>query len=54
MPRSKPFDTDDETTKSLMAEGKGAEKHKPKPDKKLKHLAKEMLKQQEGHRKPKT
>jgi hypothetical protein len=53
MPRSKRFDADDESTKSLMTEGEGAEKHKSKPDKKLKHLAKEMLKQQEGHQEPK-
>jgi hypothetical protein len=53
MPRSKSSDPDDKSTKTLMTEGKGAEKHKSAPDKKLKHLAKEMLEQQEGHQKPK-
>jgi hypothetical protein len=53
MPRSKGFDQDDESTKTLISEGKGAKKHTSKPDKKLKHLAKEMLKQQEGDQKPK-
>jgi hypothetical protein len=47
MPSSK-FDRVDEPTKSLMTEGAGAKKRQSKPDKKLKHLAKEMLRQQEG------
>ncbi len=53
MPESKGSDTEDESTKTLIAEGKGAEKHTSKPDKKLKHLAKEMLKQQDGDQKSK-
>jgi hypothetical protein len=53
MPRSKGFDTDDESTKTLISEGKGAEKRASKPDKKLKHLAQEMLKQQDGDQKQK-
>jgi hypothetical protein len=53
MPKSKPSDADDGPTKTLMTEGKGAEKQKPNSDKKLKHLAKEMLKQEEGRQKPK-
>jgi hypothetical protein len=53
MSASKSSDTDNEMTKTLMTEGKGAGKRRSKPDKKLKHLAKEMLKQQEGHQKPK-
>jgi hypothetical protein len=53
VPKSKLIDSDDESTRSLFKEGKGVEQHKSKPDKKLKHLAKEMLKQEDGHLKPK-
>jgi hypothetical protein len=53
MPKTKSIDLDDESTKSLLMEGKGAERHKSKSDKKQKHLAKEMLKQEDGHQKPK-